>query len=642
MVEEETVSEERALIRQNLSAQEQIRLWRQQLVRNLLRLFLVIGIFAVAVGSYNAVTRMQAALIGIYVVAYLLLVVAYGWKKAPYEFQVGAILVIAYALGVVDFFLYGWAEDGRVFLLSFAVLTAIFFGMRMGLAALGLVVVTLLGFSLAYTQGVLPIPWDTLNELYGFSTLFSTTVILTALGILLVVAQNYLTPRLLEALDRSAALARELEAQQGILEERAQALQQANLAFQRRAMYLEATAQVAQAIATIFDQEALLQKIVDLVTEYFGFYHTGIFLVDEAEEWAVLQAASSAGGKEMLAAGHRLSRGGESMVGWVVEHRQSRIALDVGKDASHFVNPYLPATRSEVAVPLLLAGRLLGVLDVQSTEEAAFDQDDVRVLESLAGQVAIALENARRLSEEAAFLEATSPFYRLTRRLATARTAPQVYVAMLETVRDYNPQRAMVLAVDPDQKRLIPSAELRATEVALVQAETDASAAAMDWRGYLVPLALTLQRPLLVDDLLSAPAELAEEWQETFTLLARSLDAQSAALIPLQVEAQPLALLLVFYEMAHRFTPAEERFYQTMIDVAGVALESARLYQDTQRRAARERVAREVADKLRRATTMDDLLQTAVQEIRTVLGTTEAFVQLGVLPGTLESGPEQE
>lgn len=635
------MSEERALIRQNLSAQEQIRLWRQQLVRNLLRLFLVIGIFAVAVGSYNAVTRMQPALIGIYVVAYLLLVVAYGWKKAPYEFQVGVILVIAYALGVVDFILYGWAEDGRVFLLSFAVLTAIFLGMRVGLVALGLMAVTLLGFSLAYTQGVLPVPWDRLNELYGFSTLLSTAVIVTSLGALLVVAQNYLTPRLLEALDRSAALARELEAQQSILEDRAQALQQANLAFQRRAMYLEATAQVAQAIATIFDQEALLQKIVDLVTEYFGFYHTGIFLVDETEEWAVLQAASSAGGKEMLAAGHRLSRGEESMVGWVVEHRQSRIALDVGKDASHFVNPYLPATRSEVAVPLLVAGRLLGVLDVQSTEEAAFDQDDVRVLESLAGQVAIALENARRLSEEAAFLEATSPFYRLTRRLATARTAQQVYVAMLETVRDYNPQRAVVLAVDPDQKRLIPSAELRATEVTLVQAETDVSAA-IAWRGQLYQVALTLQRPLLVDDLLNAPADLGEGGQEALALLAQSLDAHSAALIPLQVEARPLALLLVGYEMAHRFTPAEERFYQTMIDVAGVALESARLYQDTQRRAARERLAREVADKLRRATNMDDLLQTAVQEIRTVLGTTDAFVQLGVLPGTLETGPEQE
>lgn len=632
------MSEERALIQQNLSAQEQIRLWRQRLVRNTLRLFLIIGVFAVAVGSYNAMTRLRPLLTGIYVAAYLLLVVAYSWKKVPYEFQVGAILVIVYALGALDLFQYGWAEDGRVFLLSFAMLAAIFLGMRAGLVALGLVAVTLLGLSLAYTQGVLPIPWDTLNELYGFSTLLSTTVILTSLGLLLVVAQNYLTPRLLEALDRSAALARELEAQQSTLEDRAQALQQANLAFQRRAMYLEATAQVAQAIATIFDQEALLQKIVDLVTEYFGFYHTGIFLVDEAEEWAVLQAASSAGGKEMLAAGHRLPRGEESMVGWVVEHRQSRIALDVGKDASHFANPYLPATRSEVAVPLLVAGRLLGVLDVQSTEEAAFDQDDVRVLESLAGQVAIALENARRLSEEAAFLEATSPFYRLTRRLATARTAQQVYVALLETVRDYNPQRAVILAVEPDQKRLIPAAELRATEVALVQAET----AAMDWRSHLVQPVLTIQRPLLVDDLLNAPADLAEEWQEALTLLARSMDAHSAALIPLQVEARPLALLLVFYEMAHRFTPAEERFYQTMIDMAGVALESARLYLDTQRRAARERVAREVADKLRRATNMDDLLQTAVQEIRTVLGTTEAFVQLGALPGTMETEPEKE
>ncbi|MBN1976853.1 MAG: GAF domain-containing protein [Anaerolineae bacterium] len=169
----------------------------------------------------------------------------------------------------------------------------------------------------------------------------------------------------------------------------------AEIALERRAMQLQAVAEVAREAASILDVSELLQRTVDLVSEGFGFYHTGIFMLDELKQYAVLRAASSEGGQRMLGRGHQLSVGRMGVVGYVAEANEPRIALDVGDDAVFFDNPDLPETRSEMALPLAVRGEVIGVLDVQSTEPAAFTEEDVAVLRVLADQLAIAIENAR-------------------------------------------------------------------------------------------------------------------------------------------------------------------------------------------------------------------------------------------------------
>jgi signal transduction histidine kinase/HAMP domain-containing protein len=170
-------------------------------------------------------------------------------------------------------------------------------------------------------------------------------------------------------------------------------------ALRRRTIQLEASSQVAREAAAIRDVDDLLNETVDLIFDRFGYYHAGIFLVDEAGEYAILRAASSAGGKRMLSAQHRLRVGDEGIVGHVAGSGGSRIALDVGSDAVFFDNPDLPRTRSEIALPLKVYDEVIGVLDVQSTEEAAFTEEDAGVLQTMADQLALAIENARLLEE---------------------------------------------------------------------------------------------------------------------------------------------------------------------------------------------------------------------------------------------------
>jgi GAF domain-containing protein len=169
---------------------------------------------------------------------------------------------------------------------------------------------------------------------------------------------------------------------------------------------LRATSYIARKTAEVQDLATLLDTVARLVTDQFGFYHTGIFLISETGDQAVLQAASSEGGRRMIERGHSLSVGMQGIVGHVAAQKKPRIALDVGADAVFFNNPDLPMTRSELALPLLVRGKVLGVLDIQSDKPQAFDVEDIDVLQTLSDQVAIAIENARLMDEtQAAILQ---------------------------------------------------------------------------------------------------------------------------------------------------------------------------------------------------------------------------------------------
>lgn len=183
------------------------------------------------------------------------------------------------------------------------------------------------------------------------------------------------------------------------VEERTIGLTRANEKNERRARQLETIAQVARAVTSLRDLNQLLPEITQQISDSFGYYHAGIFLLDANREYAVLRAANSQGGQAMLARGHRLRIGRQGIVGNVTNTGRYRIALDVGDDAVFFNNPDLPQTRSEAAIPLLIGENIIGALDVQSTEPNAFSEDDIKALSLLSDQISVAIENARLFDE---------------------------------------------------------------------------------------------------------------------------------------------------------------------------------------------------------------------------------------------------
>ncbi len=183
---------------------------------------------------------------------------------------------------------------------------------------------------------------------------------------------------------------------------------------ERRAIQLQVAAEVARDAVKERRLQPLLNKAVDLIKDRFGFYHAGLFLVSEDGRYAVLTAATGEAGQTMIEREHRLRIGMVGIVGHVCETGEARIALDVGEDPVHFENPILPETRSEMAIPLKIGEIVIGVLDVQSRHAAAFDEEDIRVLETMADQLAVAIQNVQLLEDSQQHALQLSSLYETT------------------------------------------------------------------------------------------------------------------------------------------------------------------------------------------------------------------------------------
>jgi GAF domain-containing protein len=348
----------------------------------------------------------------------------------------------------------------------------------------------------------------------------------------------------------------------------------------RRARYLEATGAVARNAALELDVRELLARSVASISEQFGFYHAGIFFLDPAGKWLVMQAASSEGGQDMLARGHRL-RVGEGIVGHAAQHRQCRVALDVGEDAVFFDNPDLPETRSEVALPLHARGELIGVLDVQSTEPQAFRDEDVAALEALADQVAVALSNARLFFEAQQAIE--------SERRAYGEIGRKEWQRLLRARGK--------LGYRYTGRGVLPVGEE-------MDSPERAGTGALGGDGEKLP----------------------------------------ALRLPIQHLGHKLGSIVAHKPVdAGTWTPQETELMETLADQLSVALDSARLYEESRRRAARERLLGDMTARVRETLDMDTVLQTAIREIGEALDLAEVEVQLtkGIPGGSSDESSEQ-
>ena len=353
---------------------------------------------------------------------------------------------------------------------------------------------------------------------------------------------------------------RELENIRATLEQR---IANRTSKLEQQATQLQIATEVGRAATTIRDIKKLLPQVAQLIGESFGFYHIGIFLISANNEYAVLKAATSEGGQKMLDRGHRLKIGGFSIVGHVTAKREARIALDVGEDAVFFDNPDLPETRSEMALPLIAGDELLGVIDVQSKREAAFSNEDISVLQTLADQIAIAIENARLLTER-------------QEALATAQRA-------------YG---------ERSQKAW---GELLRSQPEL---------------GFLSTLA---HKPLpTTGDWEPGMRETIQRGEIT------TIDKRTIA-IPIILRDQVLGVVrLQKSKKANPWNDNEIELMDSLIDQLELALESARLYRETQQRAERERLVTDITTKIRSTTDPEQMLKTAVEELKLALNANQA------------------
>lgn len=410
--------------------------------------------------------------------------------------------------------------------------------------------------------------------------IIGVVLLLTASGILsLLVTRLNLAIAEAKANERSQLETnKELRDLQSSLEERVQdrtselskrgwELEQANQQMQRRATQFEAVAQVTQAITSIRDLQELLPRIATVISEKFGFYHVGVFLLDEANEHAVLTATNSEGGKKMLARNHRLRVGEQGIVGNVTYTGNPRIAMDVGKDAVFFNNPELPGTHSEMALPLISGNQIIGALDVQSTERGAFVGEDVQMLSLLSNQVSLAIENARLFEETRRALAESEAVSRQTIREAWSRL--------------------------PTEQRLLGF-------------------------RYTLTGATPLDKSLDISD---------PDKSKTKTGHAET----TRVVVPIELHGETIGSLIVQTPATAGLNPDQLDLVKAVAERVAISAENARLFDETTRRAERERTVSEITGKIRSVNDPRAMIEIAIAELRNALGAT----RVEIIPQTI-------
>jgi PAS domain S-box-containing protein len=163
----------------------------------------------------------------------------------------------------------------------------------------------------------------------------------------------------------------------------------------RRNDYLAASSEIGRLVTSTLDLNTIFTRTVNLISERFGFYYAAIYIIEETGFNAILREATGEAGEKMKAQNYSIVVGSHSLVGKVAESMEPSLVNDTDLESLYIPNPYLLDTRSEVTIPLRIGSRVVGVIDIQSTQVHAFSNDDLSVLQSLADQVAVAIDNAR-------------------------------------------------------------------------------------------------------------------------------------------------------------------------------------------------------------------------------------------------------
>ncbi len=366
----------------SVDPEDKLKLWQERILQTL---FLVGGLFGLVFTLLFVASSFRNHTYAIFISAIGLMVISltfFALRKLSYWVRSIVALAIIFVVANLVYFNSGWTGISILLLLLFSFLSTTLLYTTPSRIGLFLSLTTLLVWAtLRFTNIVQGVGLAfTVNSL-GIDLLI---VLLTGSTINLVIAS--IKSRYLEINSLNRSLREEKDTLTQKMDEQTSILE-------RRVTQLKTAAEITKSISSIVDPQLLIRQVSDAVRERFALYYVGVFLIDPMKEFAVLQYGTGEAGRKMMANRHRLAVGGYSMIGWTTHTRKARIALDIGAEAVHFDNPLLPETRSELALPIATTANIYGAMTIQSEKQGAFDENDILVLQSIADNLAIALEN---------------------------------------------------------------------------------------------------------------------------------------------------------------------------------------------------------------------------------------------------------
>lgn len=340
---------------------------------------------------------------------------------------------------------------------------------------------------------------------------------------------------------------------------------------------LSVAAEVSRRVTTILDRNVLIEQVVELVRERFGLYYVGLFLVDSVGETAVLRAGTGEAGRIQMSRNFKHIVGGPSMIGTAIARGEAIVEQDVSQAQAFQPNPLLPDTRSELALPLRAGERTIGALTVQHAGLGAFPEETVTILQSLADQLAIAIENAglftqleSTLAELTTTLGETSNLYEISRRLNEVTTPVEVFLALVDFAsKSQEFDMATVVTPDPNNGDFLMSPVLWGmTQRPFNPADR------YPYEDY--SLGVNQNELLLIEDLGQTTAVSPAVKNSFLRNGFRSL-----ALIPIGHETEWVGTFILCRTQPSQFSQQELQPFITLADQAAIVLANQKLLEET-------------------------------------------------------------
>lgn len=389
---------------------------------------------------------------------------------------------------------------------------------------------------------------------------------------------------------------------------------------EHRADQLLTASDIAQQSTTgTMDIEVTLSRLVDLIKARFDFYHASVFLIDRMGKYAVLRESTGEAGAQLKERRHKLAVGSPSIVGQATEKGQPVVIGDVTKEDNYFANPLLPLTRSEMAIPMKIGDRVLGAVDVQSTEYDAFSQDDINILQVLANQAAVAVQNEDLYSHTNESLSRHRLLNQMTSSNVENMTAEDAIRATLEVLHQAMPEEQITYFVQEQGNRLTARASVGSTN-------TEQTNKSIPFGQGIIGRAAAEGKPIHVDDV---QFEINPEPQnfETNSILAVPVVFADKVLGVVNVESTELA----------RFDVNDEEFVSTVATNIGSIISNINLVDQVRDQVNRQQKLLEITSKLRRSVDINTIMQTSVTEIASAMNIRKATIKIN--PG-FETGKE--
>ena len=377
------------------------------------------------------------------------------------------------------------------------------------------------------------------------------------------------------------------------------------------ALQFQTAAEIARDISSSLNLDELMQKAVDLIRSRFNFYHASVFLKDLPGEFVVVRGSTGEAGAQLKRTGHKLGVGSKSIVGFVAEKGEILVANDTTRDAMYYPNPILPDTRAEAAIPLKVADRILGVLDVQSDHSYAFSDDSLRILQILADQLAIAVINTELFSETQEHLAQHRLLHHITTTAASGTTLDEALQSAVNGLQvTLGGDRVTILLVDRAKKALeVKAAVGYADEI--YQRSIPLGSGITGWSALH-------RKPLRVNNTMQDPR-----------YIEGSPNTRSELAIPMVYRGELLGVLNVESEQIAAYAENDEELLGTLGGSLAAIIANARLLEQIRSQAERERVIFEITDKIRRTTDMQTILATTASELTRVIGASGVRIKLG-------------